>query len=69
MEAPKLNEIWQVQWRQGGQGKENNIFVRIDEDKKQFNPPNWRCNSFKCKHKGKEIIVSGGNFIENWLKN
>lgn len=68
MEAPKLNEIWQVQWNQGGRGIENNILVRIDENKKEFNPLNWRCNNFKCEHKGEQIIVNGNNFIEKWGK-
>ena len=67
MEAPKINEIWQVQWKPGINKKENNIIVRIDEDKKEFNPINWRCNDFKCEYEGKELIVHGMNFIELYI--
>ena len=65
MDAPKLNEIWQVQWWQAV-GKEHNALVRINEDKKELNPPNWRCNVYKCEHKGKELMVLGNTFIERW---
>ena len=65
MEAPKLNEIWQIQWGEAV-GKEHNALVRIDEDKKELNPPNWRCNQYKCEHKGDELIVGGDRFIEKW---
>lgn len=66
MEAPKLNETWQVQHGEAI-GKEYNILVKIIEDKKEFNPKNWRCNMFKCEHKGKELMVKGEMFIERWL--
>ena len=65
-ETPQLNETWQVQWQQGGTGKEYNILVRINEDKKEFNPPNWRRNDFECEYKNERIVVSGNNFIERW---
>lgn len=65
MEAPKLNEYWHVQYGEAV-GKEYNIIVRIDEDKKEFNPPNWRRNKFKCEHKGDELIVCGSMFIERF---
>lgn len=65
MEAPKLNEYWHVQYGEAV-GKEYNILVRIDEDKKEFNPPNWRRNKFKCEHKGQELIVDGSMFIERF---
>ena len=67
MNTPQLNEIWKVQWQQGGTGKEHNILVKIVEDKKEFNPPNWRRNSFKCEHKNEPLVVSGNNFIERWM--
>lgn len=67
MKTPKLNEIWQVQWQQGGEGKEHNILVRVNEDKKIFNPPNWRHNDFECEHKNERLVVSGNNFVEMWL--
>jgi hypothetical protein len=65
MEAPRLNEIWQIQWGEAV-GKEHNALVRIDEDKKELKPPNWRCNQYKCEHKGSELIVGGDRFIERW---
>ena len=65
MEAPRLNETWHVQWGEAV-GKKYNILVIINEDKRKFNPPNWRCNNFICEHKGTELIVSGNNFIEKY---
>ena len=67
MKTPQLNEIWQVQWQQGGTGKEYNILVRINEDKKEFNPPNWRRNDYECEYKKERLVVSGNNFIERWM--
>lgn len=67
MESPKLNEIWQIQWGDAVD-KEYNILVKIDEDKKIFNPPNWRCNQYKCEHKGNELMVSGDRFVERWAE-
>jgi hypothetical protein len=65
MEAPKLNEVWHVQYGEAI-GKEYNILVRIDEDKKELNPPNWRRNKYKCEHKSKELMVGGNMFIERF---
>lgn len=65
MEAPKLNEIWHVQYGEAV-GKEYNILVRIDEHKKILNPTNWRRNKYKCEHKGQELYVGGDMFIERF---
>jgi hypothetical protein len=65
MEAPKLNEVWHVRYGEAI-GKEYNILVRIDEDKKELTPPNWRRNKYKCEHKGKEMMVGGSMFIERF---
>jgi hypothetical protein len=67
MEAPKMNEYWHVKYGEAVK-KEYNIIVRINEDKKAFNPKNWRCNDFKCEHKGKELIVNGMFFIDRFTK-
>lgn len=65
MEAPKLNETWHIQYGEAV-GKEHNILVRIDEDKKELNPTNWRKNKYKCEHKGQELYVRGDMFIERF---
>lgn len=66
MEAPKLNEYWHVKHGEAIK-KEYNIIVRINEDKKMLNSPNWRCCDFICEHKGKEVIVNGMAFIEKMI--
>ena len=65
MEAPKINETWHVRYGEAI-GKEYNILVRIDEDKKELKPPNWRKNRYKCEHKGSEIYVDGEMMIEKF---
>lgn len=67
VKPPKVDEIWHVQWRQGGAGKVNNILVKVTENKTKFDPPNWRMNMFNCLDPdGKETGVLGSNFIECW---
>lgn len=61
MEAPKLNENWHVRY---GLVNHTNILVKVIEDKIDFNPPNWRENTFKCEKLGETIFVHGGQFIE-----
>lgn len=65
MEHPKENEYWHVRYGEA-QNKEHNIIVKIIEDKKGFDPPNWRVHDFICEHKEKELIVGGNNFIERF---
>jgi len=60
---PKLNDIWEIQWGEAV-GKKYKALVRIDEDKKKLNPPNWRHNQYKCELKGEELIVPGDRFIK-----
>ena len=66
MDYPKLNDYWHIRYGEAV-GKENNLIVRVAENKKELNPENWRKNKFVCEHKGKELIVSGEFFVEQFL--
>jgi hypothetical protein len=66
MEYPKLNDHWHVQYGEA-LGKEYNIIVKVIDNKKELNPPNWRKNKFKCIHKGQEIEIKGEFFVELFL--
>jgi hypothetical protein len=66
MEYPKLNDHWHVQYGEAV-GKENNIIVKVIENKKELNPSNWRKNKFKCEHKGQELEIKGEFFVELFL--
>ncbi len=66
MEYPKLNDHWHIQYGEAV-GKENNIIVKVIENKKELNPPNWRKNIFKCEHKGEHIDIRGEFFVELFL--
>lgn len=65
MKTPQLNEYWHIKYGEAVK-KEYNIIVRVDEQKNEFNPPNWRKNTFKCEHKGEELLVKGEFFIEKF---
>jgi hypothetical protein len=66
MDYPKLNDHWHVQYGEAV-GKENNIIVKVIENKKELNPPNWRENKFKCEHQGQQIEIKGEFFVELFL--
>ena len=66
MDYPKLNDQWHVQYGEAI-GKENNIIVKVIENKKELNPPNWRKNGFKCEHKGEIMTIKGEFFVELFL--
>ncbi len=66
MEQPKLNDHWHVRYGEDV-GKEYNIIVKVIENKKQLNPPNWRRNNFKCEHKGEILEIKGHFFVELFL--
>jgi len=67
MKTPKINEYWHVKYGEALPSGPINIIVLVTEDKKEFNPPNWRCNDFKCEHRGNELIVPGNCFVEKLL--
>ena len=66
MDYPKLNDHWHVQYGDAVR-KENNIIVKVIENKKELNPPNWRQNKFKCEHKGQILEIKGEFFVELFL--
>lgn len=63
MDYPKLNDHWHVQYGEAV-GKEYNIIVKVIENKKELNPPNWRKNGFKCEHKNQIMNIKGEFFVE-----
>lgn len=65
MEAPKFNETWHAKYGEAI-GREYNILVRINENTKELNLPNWRKHKYKCEHKGQEIYVAGEMLIEKF---
>ena len=67
MDAPKINEHWRVRYGEAV-GKEYNIIVIIDEDKKLTSTKNWRVEQFKCKHKGEPLIVGGTFFVDRFTE-
>lgn len=66
MDYPKLNDHWHVQYGEAV-GKENNIIVKVIENKKELNPTNWRQNKFRCEHKGEILEIKGEFFVELFL--
>lgn len=66
MDYPALNDHWHIQYGEAVD-KENNIIVRVIENKKELNPPNWRKNVFKCEHKGQHLYIKGEFFVELFL--
>lgn len=66
LESPKVYDYWHVQYGEAI-GKENNIIVQVIENKKVFNPKNWRQNVFLCEHQGKHIFIKGEFFVELYL--
>lgn len=66
MDYPRLNDYWHIRYGEAV-GKEINIIARVTEVKKELTPANWRKNTFKCEHKGEELLVNGEFFVERFL--